>query len=728
VQTGNEAGSRPWAVTLVHGIGETSPVEFVKLVTDRLTKHIPGLELNSSVEIHYPTSNSSNSSSHDVDQDTHPNYSRRGRVGSAPVEFAAAHWSDVSKVPNSLVNLVGSLMTTGLGVRHFARVSMQRQSFADRALDGTLSLMIWLLGIIYIPLALASLFFGLAGFTAFYLVEGIEPMFGRPFWSYQVPVIALLTTLACCGIAVGGYYRYRHHPHRGTRTLSVPIFTMLAVFGLILSLLPILGHPYWFDIQVLQKSLRPLLTGYAEFSGNEHIAARIKFVDYIGLHFVLAQVAQRLCLLVVITLTALAIALLLAKWLSPWSSRSEKRSLLFGVVSVISMWVIITLVMWPENLVTTVAINLYVDHAKYLEELENLRVYVFNILEFEFVQLNRGAVRPSYWFSMLWFDIAYFVLLVLLMLVFVIVGAYHAIWRLTHYNVNLEKSAAKAENSKSSTVCHPRLIVSSLYIAAILWFVLAIVSIGAFVLADTFQFDIVTHNNIVMSWLQQFPHEIAVLTASVATVVIVVLTVFILIADRIRIAVKLALDVVNHFVAPSQDFPIRKKISERLKDTIEFQLRNAESPHLVVIAHSHGTVIALDTLFGHFDHNDRKWQEGLWEKGLRDRVASLTLLTFGSPVTHIYQHYFSNLYPPFDQIEDLKRISDDEKVKWVNCYRIDDYVGTFVRGVKPGFPHNIPMMLGGHIHYWKDDVFERLFSHDSVKAVLRDLKTSEDNE
>ena len=75
------------------------------------------------------------------------------------------------------------------------------------------------------------------------------------------------------------------------------------------------------------------------------------------------------------------------------------------------------------------------------------------------------------------------------------------------------------------------------------------------------------------------------------------------------------LDVVNHFVAPDQGFPVRRRIARRLVDTIEFLLKKEDEPHLIAICHSQGTVISIDTLLGYKDHNGQ-WQPGLWEKGL----------------------------------------------------------------------------------------------------------------
>jgi len=111
------------------------------------------------------------------------------------------------------------------------------------------------------------------------------------------------------------------------------------------------------------------------------------------------------------------------------------------------------------------------------------------------------------------------------------------------------------------------------------------------------------------------------------------------------------------------------------------------------VAHSQGTVIALDVLW-------LLWANNL----LQDR--EVYLVTMGSPFTHLYQHYFPDRYPPLfadGRLNPKWGASLDKTVDaWVNLYRIDDFIGTCVEG-SGTFPVNQkPLGPRGHTGYWSD--------------------------
>ena len=85
---------------------------------------------------------------------------------------------------------------------------------------------------------------------------------------------------------------------------------------------------------------------------------------------------------------------------------------------------------------------------------------------------------------------------------------------------------------------------------------------------------------------------------------------------------------------------------------------------LLIIAHSQGTIIVLEEL------RKRRWASKL------AALQSVTLITFGSPMTYLYQHYFPLLYG--DLTKGRWRYLQANVPKWVNVYRIDDYVGTHI--------------------------------------------------
>jgi hypothetical protein len=164
------------------------------------------------------------------------------------------------------------------------------------------------------------------------------------------------------------------------------------------------------------------------------------------------------------------------------------------------------------------------------------------------------------------------------------------------------------------------------------------------------------------------------------------------------------LDVINHFHRPSARFPTRRHIENRFEEVLDRVLNKEHPTRLTVLAHSQGTMIALEVL------SQPRWHERL-------RIASdglrVYLLTFGSPFTHIYQQYFPAQYPPISEARwaTLKTIVDC----WVNIFRIDDYVGTHIYNDGNGGlrrddtrPANQPIAPGGHTHYWENDALSHV--------------------
>lgn len=169
---------------------------------------------------------------------------------------------------------------------------------------------------------------------------------------------------------------------------------------------------------------------------------------------------------------------------------------------------------------------------------------------------------------------------------------------------------------------------------------------------------------------------------------------------HLRLGLDIAMDIINHFVHSRDEFPVRRAISQRFYDVLDRLTADGDRPHLLVVAHSQGSVITVDALL-----------KDIWRKPfsagrppLGERVSSMTILTFGSPVTHIYQHYFPKDYAPFIETS-LKDLAGDERVRWLNIYREDDPIGTHIEGPREDFPRNIDMPNGGHVRYWEKEIF-----------------------
>ena len=166
----------------------------------------------------------------------------------------------------------------------------------------------------------------------------------------------------------------------------------------------------------------------------------------------------------------------------------------------------------------------------------------------------------------------------------------------------------------------------------------------------------------------------------------------------LRPALDMLLDVVNHFYfRPTQmedalddddEFDIvettfedgklffsrRDAIHQRIKrilthyrDQLDHDLKTR--PELVIVSHSQGTMAAIEIL----NDGELGW--------LNNSFGSVSLVTMGSPLSHIYQHYFGHIYPALDKPYwvSLRRRID----RWINICRIDDFVGTEIL-----FPEN----------------------------------------
>ena len=211
---------------------------------------------------------------------------------------------------------------------------------------------------------------------------------------------------------------------------------------------------------------------------------------------------------------------------------------------------------------------------------------------------------------------------------------------------------------------------------------------------------------------------------------------------RLRPAFDMLLDVVNHFyfrptnacdvMEDEDEFDIAETTFENgalffcRRDSLHLRLKKIllyyreaydHCPDLVVVSHSQGTMVAIEVL------ND---EEVAW---LKDEFRSVTLVTMGSPLNHLYQHYFGHCYPELDQPywSSLRRRVD----RWINICRIDDFVGTELafppsnavldQEATPALaaPHfgaetadpsfycppqfeNFAVGARGHIGYWKD--------------------------
>ena len=135
--------------------------------------------------------------------------------------------------------------------------------------------------------------------------------------------------------------------------------------------------------------------------------------------------------------------------------------------------------------------------------------------------------------------------------------------------------------------------------------------------------------------------------------------------------------------------------------------------NITILAHSLGTVIAVDSLV-----NSRVW----------NKQCSVTLITAGSPLRRFFFQFFPGLlFPTSSRLvaqEITKRVAH---FRWLNVYRPLDQVGTSLRltAARIGMDVRVPQwgkVLTAHINYFSD-LTVRSAIHAALTGLAWDQKT-----
>ncbi len=201
--------------------------------------------------------------------------------------------------------------------------------------------------------------------------------------------------------------------------------------------------------------------------------------------------------------------------------------------------------------------------------------------------------------------------------------------------------------------------------------------------------------------------------ASMVSLVVLMVTALAYLLKNVRAVTHILMDVISHFYRRSFKVPspfgelgrldigvfvVQQQIEARMRRVLQEVKTFGNITHLTVVSHSQGTVIAADVL----------WYE--WTNDLL-QGAHVRLVTMGSPLTHLYQHYFPRRYPPMFDAKGNFVKNDWGSLfttvnEWINIYRVDDFVGTYIKGgTKNGapWPDNRPVVekrYHGHNNYW----------------------------
>ena len=175
-----------------------------------------------------------------------------------------------------------------------------------------------------------------------------------------------------------------------------------------------------------------------------------------------------------------------------------------------------------------------------------------------------------------------------------------------------------------------------------------------------------------------------------------------LLAKQIRLALDLGHDVIlyiHHGYEHGRKVLTRHRVGDapkmgpvrwRFNRVVNHLVTDARVDRLVIVAHSQGTVIVLDEL-------TQSWGPG--------ELPPISLVTCGSPISHLYGHYFPNVYPPWGDMQ--WDVFFQRLTRWANFYRLGDYVGTTVvpPGTGRGEFRQAAIGAGAHTGYFQDPRF-----------------------
>lgn len=137
----------------------------------------------------------------------------------------------------------------------------------------------------------------------------------------------------------------------------------------------------------------------------------------------------------------------------------------------------------------------------------------------------------------------------------------------------------------------------------------------------------------------------------------------------------------------AEHWPRRARIQGRFIALLEELSRQGKFDAVIFVMHSQGSVVAFDYL---------RDQQGMSQMPCG---VCPDLVTIGSPLGHLYEHYFLEYANLSTDVGTLQASVG----RWVNLYRIDDYIGREVAQC-PGSPiHNEQLPRGGHTDYWREE-------------------------
>jgi mannose/fructose/N-acetylgalactosamine-specific phosphotransferase system component IID len=151
------------------------------------------------------------------------------------------------------------------------------------------------------------------------------------------------------------------------------------------------------------------------------------------------------------------------------------------------------------------------------------------------------------------------------------------------------------------------------------------------------------------------------------------------------------------------EYAIWQTIVRRFCVVVEDALANCAARRVSVLAHSQGTMIALEGLGAIKIDRKGNFPKDMQTVKLPDGCGKVQLVTLGCPLSHLYVHYFPEQYK-------IEPVQGSLLRRWINIYRADDFVGREVCNcIDSTHPLNIAVGPRGHVDYWPDrEVLEHL--------------------
>jgi hypothetical protein len=141
--------------------------------------------------------------------------------------------------------------------------------------------------------------------------------------------------------------------------------------------------------------------------------------------------------------------------------------------------------------------------------------------------------------------------------------------------------------------------------------------------------------------------------------------------------------------AGASQYIYRERIEARFRETFQRVLaQESNVDKITVVSHSQGTVVSVMSLLELAKTGGQAADVNL---------SKLTLVTMGCPLQHVYRHYFRENY-------EVGQAPWHSAEKWLNIYRVDDFVGKTVGGFGLAVTDEAVVAAKGHSHYWSDQL------------------------